>query len=77
MQKDQKPWIFFFFWLTDRVTQGHFIVEHIPGIWNIADHFTKALPQAKFYQFISFITVNIDNEEKLIQKKKTYNNYVS
>ncbi len=58
-----------FFWLIDRVKQGHFTVEHIPGIWNIADHFTKALPRAKFYQFLPFITVNIDSEEKLPKSK--------
>jgi hypothetical protein len=52
-----------FFWLVDRVKQGHFTVEHIPGIWNIADHFTKALPRAKFYQLLPFITVNIDSED--------------
>ena len=58
-----------FFWLADRVKQGHFIVDHIPGIWNFADHFTKALPRAKFYQFLHFIAVNIDNEEKLAKSK--------
>ncbi len=26
------------FWLVDRVKQKQFIVDHIPGIWNIADH---------------------------------------
>jgi hypothetical protein len=30
-----------FFWLGDRVEQPQFVVAHIPGIWNIADHFTK------------------------------------
>jgi hypothetical protein len=34
-----------FFWLTDRVKQGQLTVDHIAGIWNIADHFTKALCQ--------------------------------
>jgi hypothetical protein len=53
-----------FFWLTDRVKQGQFIVGHIPGIWNPADHFTKALPKAKFYQFLIFIAINMDNEAK-------------
>ena len=53
-----------FFWLTDRVKQGQFIVKHIPGIWNLADHFTKALPKAKFYQFLVFIAINMDNEAK-------------
>jgi hypothetical protein len=61
-----------FFWLVDRVEQGHFIVDHIPGIWNIADHFTKPLPKTKFYQFCAFIIVNTDNElQQLKQKSAT------
>jgi hypothetical protein len=36
-----------FFWLRDRVQQHQFVVEHIPGQYNIADFFTKALPKAK------------------------------
>ena len=50
------------FWLVDRVKQKQFIVDHIPGIWNIADHFTKPLPKGKFYQFFPFLAVNMDNE---------------
>ena len=61
-----------FFWLVDRVKQGQFIVDHIPGIWNIADHFTKPLPKTKFYQFCAFIIVNTDNElQQLKQKSAT------
>jgi hypothetical protein len=60
-----------FFWLTDRVKQGQFIVQHIPGIWNIADHFTKALPKRKFCQFVGFISINMDNEEKQQKNKQT------
>jgi hypothetical protein len=51
-----------FFWLVDRVEQRQFCVAHIPGIWNIADHFTKPLPKTKFYQFFPYIVVNLDNE---------------
>ena len=51
-----------FFWLADRVKQNHFTVEHIPGIWNVADHFTKPLPKGKFYQFFQYLAVNTDNE---------------
>ena len=32
-----------FFWLRDRVKQQQFVVEHIPGQYNVADFFTKAL----------------------------------
>jgi hypothetical protein len=58
-----------FFWLVDRVQQGQFIVSHVPGIWNIADHFTKPLPKAKFYQFIQYLIVNLDNELKQTHQK--------
>jgi hypothetical protein len=51
-----------FFWLVDRVAQQQFVVSHIAGIWNIADHFTKPLPKSKFYQFLPYIIVNMDNE---------------
>ncbi len=61
-----------FFWLVDKVEQGQFTVDHIPGIWNIADHFTKPLPKIKFYQFCAFIIVNTDNElQQLKQKSAT------
>jgi hypothetical protein len=53
-----------FFWLIDRVAQKQFTVDHIPGIWNIADHFTKPLPKGKFYQFFQYLAVNMDNEPK-------------
>jgi len=33
-----------FNWVQDRVRQGQFTVHHIPGIYKIADFFTKALP---------------------------------
>ena len=51
-----------FFWLVDRVKQNHFTIDHIPGIWNVADHFTKPLPKGKFYQFFQYLAVNMDNE---------------
>jgi hypothetical protein len=64
-----------FFWIVDRVKQNQFKVQHIPGMWNIADHFTKPLPKHKFYQFFEFIAINLDNEEpqpKLTMKTVTF-----
>jgi hypothetical protein len=58
-----------FFWLVDRVKQQQFVVQHIPGSWNIADHFTKPLPKNKFYQFIPLLCVNMDNEPQELQPK--------
>jgi hypothetical protein len=60
-----------FFWIIDRVEQGQFIVSHVPGIWNIADYFTKALPKNKFDQFIQYLIVNTDNVPKKDQLKTT------
>jgi hypothetical protein len=58
-----------FFWLVDRVKQQQFVVQHIPGAWNNADHFTKPLPKNKFYQFIPFLCANTDNEPREPQLK--------
>jgi hypothetical protein len=55
--------------LVDRVKQQQFVVKHIPGTWNIADHFTKPLPKNKFYQFLPFMCVNMDNEPRERQHK--------
>jgi hypothetical protein len=48
-----------YFWLADRVRQGHFRVEHIAGKYNIADHFTKTLPKRIFQVFVIFLMVNL------------------
>jgi hypothetical protein len=58
-----------FFWIIDRVEQGQFIVSNVPGIWNIADHFTTALPKGKFDQFNKYLIVNTDNKPKKDQLK--------
>ncbi len=34
-----------FFWIVDRIKQKQYRVAHIPGMWNLADHFTKSLPK--------------------------------
>jgi hypothetical protein len=47
-----------FFWLVDRVAQLQFAVAHIPGVWNIADHFTKPLPKSTLS---STWTTNLQN----------------
>jgi hypothetical protein len=52
-----------FFWIVDRIRQGQFNTSHIPGIWNVADFFTKALPKQKFYQFVPYLVINLDNED--------------
>jgi hypothetical protein len=44
-----------FFLLADRVEQQQFVVSHVAGIWNIADHSTKPLPKNKFHQFFHFL----------------------
>jgi hypothetical protein len=60
-----------FFWIIDRIKQGQFSVQHIPGEYNIADHFTKPLPRAKFWQFLNYLVINMDTETPSNQKIKT------
>ncbi len=58
-----------YFWLTDRVRQGHFRVEHIAGKHNIADHFTKTLPKHIFEAFVPFLMVNLNTVSKRLRAK--------
>jgi hypothetical protein len=37
-------------WLRDRVAQLQFLVRHIPGLINVSDYFTKALPLPRHSQ---------------------------
>jgi hypothetical protein len=61
-----------FFWLRDRVQQHQFVVERIPGQYNIADFFTKALPKAKYDQFHRYIVVDAKlSEGKQAKRMKT------
>ena len=59
-----------FFWLRDRVKQQQFVVEHIPGQYNVADFFTKALPKSKFDQFHRYLVTNRNSLEEKRPKKK-------
>ena len=58
-----------FFWIVDRIRQGQFKTLHVPGVWNIADFFTKALPKQKFYQFLAYLATNLDNEDLEVKLK--------
>jgi hypothetical protein len=61
-----------FFGLRDRVRQHQFVVELIPGQYNIADFFTKALPKAKYDQFHHYIVVDAElSEGKQAKRMKT------
>jgi hypothetical protein len=57
-----------FFWVIDRVRRAQFVVKHVSRQWNIANHFTKPLPKAKFL-FIHYLVVNMDNETAGNQRK--------
>ncbi len=59
-----------FFWLRDRVAQQQFVVEHIPGQYNVAAFFTKALPTSKYDQFHRYLVFNRDCMEEKRPKKK-------
>jgi hypothetical protein len=55
-----------------RVRQNQFVVEHIPGQYNIADFFTKALPKAQYDQFHRYIVVDAElSEGKQAKRMKT------
>ncbi len=56
-----------FFGLRDRVRQHQFVVEHIPGQYNIADFFTKALPKQNMISFTAILSsmLNFRKENKL------------
>jgi hypothetical protein len=45
-----------FHWLRDRIRQRQFRVQHVPGVLNIADYFTKSLPVYKHNQFAPYIS---------------------
>jgi hypothetical protein len=44
-----------FHWLRDRIQQGQFRVVFVPGLQNLADFFTKALPVARHLSLAPFI----------------------
>ncbi len=44
-----------FHWLQDRVRRQHFCVQHVPGVLNLADYFTKSLHPYKHTQFAPYI----------------------
>ena len=50
-----------FHWLQDRVRQRHFCVQHVPGVLNLADYFTKSLPLYKHTQFAPYIASDSAN----------------
>ena len=44
-----------FHWLRDRIQQGQFRVIFVPGLQNLADFFTKALPVSRHLSLAPFI----------------------
>jgi hypothetical protein len=47
-----------FHWLQDRVRRRQFRVQHIRGIWNVADFFTKSLPVSRHKVLVPFIALD-------------------
>jgi hypothetical protein len=47
-------------WVCDRVKQGQFVVQHLPGLQNIADFFTKALPVVRHKDLAPFLALDDD-----------------
>jgi hypothetical protein len=47
-----------FHWLQDRVQRSQFRVQHVPGVWNVADFFNKSLPVARHKFLAPFIALD-------------------
>ena len=45
-------------WVRDRVRQGQFLVDHIPGKQLLADFFTKSLPVWLFKQMAPYFATS-------------------
>ncbi len=58
-QKRSKAIDMRFHWIRDRVRQGQFIIAYIPTQQNLADYFTKSLPNDAHAKFHSFLVHNI------------------
>jgi hypothetical protein len=52
-----------FHWLQDRVRQGQFVIRYVPGLQNITDFFTKALPVARHKLLTPYVA--LDDSESL------------
>jgi hypothetical protein len=44
----------------DRVRQGQFVVQHLPGLQNIVDFFTRALPVVRHNDLAPFLALDDD-----------------
>ena len=59
-----------FHWLQDRVRQGQFRIVFVPGLQNLADFFTKALPVSRHQSLAPFIAFDDgDNDDDNFQVK--------
>jgi hypothetical protein len=58
-----------FHWLRDRIQQGQFRVVFVPGLQNLADYFTKALPVARHLSLAPFIAFDDDDDSGEIANK--------
>ncbi len=45
-------------WLQDRVQRCQLRVQHVPGVWNVADFFTKSLPVVRHKILAPFIALD-------------------
>ncbi len=56
--------------LRDRVRQGQFVIKYVPGLQNIADFFTKALPVARHKLLAPYVALDdSDRLDDLLQAK--------
>jgi hypothetical protein len=57
-----------FYWVRDRVKQGHFKVFWAPGTTNLADYFTKHHPPKHHQRFIGTYLHQTESNTKLLTK---------
>jgi hypothetical protein len=57
-----------FHWLQDRVRQGRFRIVFVPGLQNLADFFTKALPVSRHKSLAPFIAFD-DGDKRQCRRK--------
>ena len=59
-----------FHWLQDHVRQGQFRIVFVPGLQNLTDFFTKALPVSRDQSLAPFIAFDDgDNDDENFQAK--------
>ena len=60
-----------FYWIRDRVQQGHFTIAHVPGEDNVADFFTKPLSEEDHHRWLPLL-VELPARGALLSQQYAY-----